>query len=165
MSNPWADHQREQRNEHPLDVIESRVTDLTPEASEDAACDLLLKIESMKRRLRELESAMKPKLIEFIKAIGKPLMVGTVKYFVGRKKVTKCTDRAAALEAMFVACDGDFAKVVDGLSSDAFKHGWCEETLPADVYAKCFATVYEDELKHGKPQAPELQKIDTRFLT
>lgn len=148
---------------NPIDALELRVLDLTPEQSTDVAALLITNLDAMKKRIREIEDQLKPRLIEHINAHG-PIVIGPVRYYVDFDKDTKCIDGPTVLDAIFTVAKGDMSMACDGLSVNAFKPGWAKKNLPADVYEKCFKTEVKSKLKSdGEKPVKQLQKIDTSF--
>lgn len=148
----------------PISIPEllSRVLSLSTDVEMDKVLDVMDKVEAAKAKLKEVSASLESAVIEWIKANG-DIEMGTVRWYVGLTKTTKCIDNGKTLEALFEACGGDFAKVAEMLASGAFKHGACKGVLSEDQYAALFVVKESDELKEGKPNK-RLQKVDSRFL-
>lgn len=119
-------------------------------------------------RLREIAKDLSAKVeagvIAWINRNGE-IVDGTVRYYVGVTKTTKCTSVKDALEAILEASGGDMDAVVACMSTGAWKHGACSKLLPKEVYDALFVAREEEDIKEGKPAKPDkLQKFDSRFI-
>jgi len=122
---------------------------------------ILNDLDVMKRRIHEAEAFIEQQLIERIKESG-PFVVGSIRYYVGRKRTTKCVNVPAALDAVLMAVGGDWEKFATFLAAQPVKHGAARSLLPGEVFDGLFRVEEEDELKEGS--AGKLMKVDQRFL-
>jgi hypothetical protein len=119
------------------------------------------RLDTMKAAIRQAQDRIEQGMIEWIQQHG-PVVIGDVRFYVGPKKATRCTDIAGALNALLVAVAGDVDQLVHVLAAQPFKHGAARDVLAGefDLY---FETTEQPDLKEGKP-AKQLQRVDTRFL-
>lgn len=136
------------------------------ETSDDAFGMLLSAITVNVAKLREMKAAVEAKMVEKIKATGQDIVIGPVRYYVGKEKKTKCLDYAGTVNAILAACGGDVDRLAGCLASDAFKHGTVralfEEFEDADSFRRLFETVEVEDLKTGKP-TKKLLSVNTAF--
>ena len=132
-----------------------------PTMSTEQLAELLSALAGMKERIKEAEKLVDGQLIERIKESG-PFILGTVKYYVGKKKTTKCVNVPGAMEALLTAVGGDWEKFTEFMASQPVKYGAAKGVLDSKTYAGLFETTEEDELKEGS--AGRLLKADTRFM-
>lgn len=119
--------------------------------------DLVKHIEEMAGQIRKQSE---DEMIERIRADGE-IVIGSIRYYVGDKKTTKCIDIQKCIEALLTAAAGDLEQVCKTLSSQPIKHGAAKEILGETEWSKFFVVETETELKEGKPR---LNKVDTKFL-
>jgi hypothetical protein len=129
-----------------IDAIELRVSNAIDQPNAELICDLLDRFAYMKRRIKELETQFKPVLAAWIKENG-PVSIGETQWSYAADKDTDSVDHGETLDALFTYFKGDVDKVAEAFSSHPFKHGWCREALPPEVYDKCFKTVVSDGVK------------------
>ena len=91
--------------------------------------------------------------------------IGTIRFYLGRDKITKCRDQAATLAAVLEKTGGDVGQVAECMSSNAWKPGALRDVL-GDVWPTCFEVIEREEVKEGKPNKAgrTLQIVDTKFL-
>jgi hypothetical protein len=132
--------------------------------ADDAPVPVLLeagdKLAALGEFLKEARAMWEAKMVEHIQRNG-PVEVGTVRYYVGPKRTTKCVDVPGAVEALLAKVEGDFQRFCDHLSSGAVKYGAARDTLDPADFDRLFTTTEETELKEGKPR---LQRVDTKYL-
>lgn len=146
-------------NTEPIEIFLAR---MTPETPTDVLLQVGDKLQRLSELLRELKQLHEAKMIERIERDG-PIVAGDIRWYVGAKKMTRCSDVPATVEALLTATGGDLTRFSEHLSSGAVKYGAARQTLPADEYGRLFVTTEEPELKEGKP-TKVLQKINTAFL-
>jgi hypothetical protein len=167
-----------QPNEQPIPVVATRSEDRFGDVQEQiiaigpgvAVDDIALaldRISAIKARVKELESDLKERMLDKIREDG-PMVIGSVKYWAGVEKTTKCRSVPAAIECALEVSGGDMERLAGVLSSNAVKHGafraLLDEYGQAHLFEKLFETVEQIVLKdNGKP-AKTLQKADQRFL-
>jgi len=127
--------------------------------TEDLA-ELVNAIAFAKEKLARVNKAVEAALIDRIKEHGE-FVIGSVRYYVGTPKDTKCIDVGKALHAIIEAVGGDFDELPKYLSSDAIKHGACKSLLTVEAYNAHFVTTAREELKEGSPK--RLYKFDENF--
>lgn len=147
-----------------IERIQSAALDLAYDAPMEAAAAVLVKLNAIKERVREAEGKIKARLLAWCQyQPGREIVIGTKRYFAGHDTDTKCTDPARALEAAFIAANGDFAKAAEYLGSDPFKYGSLRKVMEPGVYAKCFKRVTKDKLKDGDVKEQKLICVDEAF--
>lgn len=98
-----------------------------------------------------------------------PIEFGTIRYYVGPEKKTKCRDQQATADAILTACGGDWERFASCLASGAFKHGAVRVLLDQagtpEKFGDLFEVVETQELKEGKAvTVKKLHKVDERFI-
>jgi hypothetical protein len=150
-----------------LTIIEAGVWTITPETPVEQVADVLGKIEWMIRRAKEVKDELECRMVEKIQTTGEDIVIGDCRYYVGVAKTVKCIDPKTTLEEILTTSGGDVGKVIDCLSSKAFKYGtvrrFFEEAGQFQTYGRLFETVEADELKTGKPTR-RLQKVNEAFV-
>jgi hypothetical protein len=144
-----------------LATLESDGLRISPETPTDEIARILNTLGAMKERIKEVEKLIEAQLVERINQAG-PFVLGTVRYYVGKKKTTKCVNVPGALEAVLLAVGGDWEKFTEFLSSQPVKYGAAKGILDAETWGTLFKVEEEDELKEGS--AARLMKTDTKFL-
>lgn len=124
--------------------------------------DVMNAVDAYVRRAKEFKVQLEQAMIEWIKANG-DIEIGTVRYYVGTEKETKCVDQREALEAFLDAAGGDLDAVSTMLASGAFKHGAARALLDEERYAKLFVTTEKSKLKEGKPDR-KLIRVDSQYV-
>ena len=146
-----------------LELLTTKVLALSPDSPVDDVLAALDTLAALKARIRELDAELEAKAIEHIQEHG-PITAGDIKWYVGTKKTTRCTQPKDTAEAISRAVDGDWDAFLACLTAQPFKHGACRAVLPAGDFERCFETTEAPDLKTGKP-AKELCRVDTRFVT
>lgn len=151
-----------------LDIIPSVATParrvLLTDSKETVAAKLVV-LDRFAEWLEETRAEVTASAEEFIRANG-PIEFGTVVYYLGiTKKPPKCVNVPAALEAVLVACEGDFGKVCEHLAANALKYGACKTTLGEEKFSELFKVEEVEELQceEAAKAAKKLQKLDRRF--
>jgi hypothetical protein len=149
-------------NEH-TSIQEARnaILAIDAESTADGVLTYRGLVDSLKEQVRELDALMKEKMAEWMEVNGQ-ISAGTVRYYLGVKKDTKCVDARQTVESVFTATGGDMDAFTGLLVSQPFKPGAAREVLDADTYARLFVTEEKPEIKEGKP-VKSVQKIDTAF--
>ncbi len=142
-------------------AIEVQVNRVCPSATIDDMSQARLMVDSLKRIAREFGDELDRRMLEYVQEHG-AVEIGTIKYFAGTKKKTKCRDISAALQALFESNGGDFGSVAQFLSSEPIKYGACKDLLGVAWHSH-FEVIEEAELKEGVVKKT-LQKIDTKFI-
>lgn len=132
-------------------------------ATEDDALSALTFIARLKELTKQLNQQVEDGVIAFIQAHG-DIEMGTVRWYVGPNKSTKCVNVKGAVEALMNATGGDFDAFCECLASGALKHGACSKVLSPETYNSLFETKEVTDLKTGVAKGAKLQKIDKRFL-
>jgi hypothetical protein len=149
-----------------LSIIEAGVWTITADTPVEDIADVMGKLEWLIRRAKEVKDELESRMVEKIQAHGE-FVIGDVRYFVGTAKTVKCIDPKTTLEEILTTSGGDVGKLVDCLSSNAFKYGtvrrFFEEAGQFQTYGRLFETVEADELKTGKPTR-RLQKVNEAFV-
>ena len=91
--------------------------------------------------------------------------IGTLRFYLGKDRITKCKDQAATLAAVLEKTCGDVGQVAECMSSNAWKPGALRDVL-GDLWPTCFEVIEREEVKEGKPNKAgrTLQIVDTKFL-
>ena len=120
----------------------------------DQVLETMNQIDIVLERAKEAKASFNADLLEWVQANG-PFEFNGKKYFVGKKKKTRCVNVAATIEAILDRLDGDFNEFVQLLASQPIKHGAAREVLGED-WTIHFETTTKDVL--------ELQTIPTNLL-
>lgn len=120
----------------------------------DQVLETMNAIDIILERAKEAKAAFNASLLEWVQVNGS-FEFGGKKYFVGKKKKTRCINVAACIEAMLDKLGGDFDEFVKLLASQPIKHGAAREVL-GDDWQIHFKTTIEEVL--------ELKKIPTNLL-
>lgn len=142
--------------------VETDIASIQPELTPDQVAAVLVRADGYIRRALDLKKQLEAALLEYVQERG-PIEIGTVRYYAGTKKTTKCKDVASCLESLLTACGGDLGLVAQALAAQPVKHGAASKILGDADYVRLFETVEEPDLKDGKP-LKKLQRTDTRFL-
>lgn len=143
-----------------LKKLEGVALAIHDESDADQVCIAIDAIDNAKRRIREIDAALKKSLIDWINRNG-DITIGSKRYYVGNKKTTKPRDLERLCEAAITAAEGDFATFADSLSANAFKPGACKKLL-GDAWDRHFEETIADDVKTGKPKKV-INMIDERF--
>lgn len=138
--------------------LETDGLSINPDTSVEVIADVLNRLQVIKERTREAEALIEQRLVERIREAG-PFVVGTIRYYVGVKRTTKCIDVPATLDALLTVTGGDWGAMAQLLAAQPVKHGAAKGVLDEATYDRLFKVDEADELREGK-----LQKADTRFL-
>jgi hypothetical protein len=149
-----------------IQLQETSVNAITPESSVEQIADVLFTLAGMARRIKELQADLDERMIEHIKATGQDIVIGTVRYYIGKPKTIKSRDDLKTLETLLEISGGDLGRVVQCLSANAFKHGTVKRMLEElkaapETFDLLFETVEREKLEEGKPR---LMKLDTQYL-
>lgn len=147
------------------DEIELQIAELADASDAAKAAETMDKVKAFLELGRELKAKLDAAMVTYIKANG-PITIGPVRWYVGVKKTTKCTDVGEAAKTMLELGGPDLLR--DVLSSNAFKHGATRKRLDeigsGEQYDRLFTVIEEEELKDGKASAKEsLLSFDERF--
>ena len=146
-----------------IDRVKSSIVALDNDtATKDDALTAMNFAARLREVAKELSAQVEQGVIKLIKVKG-PIIDGSIKYYVGVAKTTKCVSVRDTLEAVLEASSGDYDAVVSCLSANAWKHGQCGKLLSPDQYAKLFVVSEDDELREGKAKPEKLIKFDERF--
>ena len=143
-------------------AIETEVLAIGPATPIDRVANTIQMVDALMARAKEIKSHLEGVLIGYIEQNGE-LTIGTIRYYIGAKKTTKCQDVPATVEALLNAVGGDFQRFCEHLSASSIKHGAARQTLTPEEYGRLFTTTEEPSLEEGKPRK-QLQKVDTRFV-
>lgn len=141
--------------------VETAILKVTATTPSDDIAATLEKLAAYLERGKELKELLESRLKEIIEETGHDIEVGTVRYYVGDKRTTKCRDAGEAVRSLLETLGAEGLAPL--LASQPLRYGACKQVLPADEYDRLFEVVVERELKEGKP-LKRLQKIDTRFI-
>lgn len=153
-----------------LAVRVQRVSELSSELTTATPINEVLNVIGLfgeaKAVLAEMQKAAEEIAVEILKRDGEAT-IGTVRWWAGVSKTTKCKSLKAAAEMIFQASGGDWDKFVDCLSSDAIKHGaakklFIEAKMP-EKYEQAFETKEKGKLESDAPKKT-LQKLDSKYL-
>lgn len=123
-------------------------------STKEQVIETIDQIDCMMAHAKEVKAAFQASLLEWIQA-NDSFEFGGKKYFVGKKKKTKCKDVSRCIEEILEALGGDFDEFVKLLSSQPIKHGAAKEVLGAD-WDNHFEVTTEDKL--------EVKSIPTNLL-
>lgn len=126
-----------------------------PNATADDFLTVQHVIAGMKQVVRDLDATAKEAGLEFLTEHGE-VVSGDERYYVGKKKTTKCRDTGKALEALLTETGGDFEAVVELMKSEPWKYGACKGVL-GDDWNRYFMVVESETVEK------EVKRIDTRF--
>jgi hypothetical protein len=93
-----------------LATLETQIHVLSPDAPVGDIGAARYAVDFLIRRAKELKDALDEKMIEKIDLTGQPIVIGPVVYTIGDPPVTKCLDLRGTLEALFEACEGEWAR-------------------------------------------------------
>ena len=146
--------------------LNSTVCGISYTMTPEQVADIIALVSAAKSRIREIDDALADALIQYIRDTGRDLVIGTVRYYIGSRRVVRCPDVPQAVESLMLAAGGDMAAFCGVLSSNAIKPGaarrMLEEVHQEELFDRLFTTEFQDELRDGRPS--RLQKIDTKFL-
>lgn len=129
--------------------------------SKEQVAEKLMVLDRLAEWLKETRAEVVASAEDFIRENG-PIEFGTVVYFLGiTKKPPKCVNLPAALEAVLVACEGDFGKVCEHLGANALKYGAARTTLGDEKFSELFKV---EEVEELQCKEKKLQKLDKTFL-
>ena len=122
----------------------------------------------MDRLIAELKAQCDESIREWMADHGvSEIVLGTMRYYPGTNRTTKCVDKAETINTILNAAEGDLATLAAMLSSQPFKHGavkaLLEKTGQADFYDSLFTTEDKPVLKDGKP-TQTLRVINTDYV-
>ncbi len=136
-------------------------------ASPDLMLEALDFIAMLKQATKEAEVRVKASMFRHIQANG-PIINGTQKWYVAAEKETKCRDYSKTINTILEVSGGDEQRLIDCLSSNAFKHGTIKKLLKEfgqqERYGALFEVIEKDKLKEGGIAEKKLQCIDSRFV-
>jgi hypothetical protein len=146
------------------DEIELRTMELADggELSPQELLKLDDNLQAIADRVKEVREKLKPLFIQYIKEHG-PIVNGTVRFFIGRERETKCLDVQKTVEAV-LAVNGSISDIANCLSTQPFKNATTSRFIgPAAV--DLFETKDKVKLKaDGTRDRQQLIKLDTRFV-
>ncbi len=142
--------------------LRDAVFDLDTDADASYVLNILTRVEFAMEQAKALKATLEARLLPWLQANG-PLTLGTIRYYAGTTKVTKCRDVAKALEALMDAAHGDWALICSCLSSNALKHGAAHKVLTPEEWDQHWQIEEVPDLKEGKP-ITKVQRVDTKFL-
>lgn len=134
-----------------LAPLRDAVLGLSPTEKGDALVYVRGAVKVAYQRLREIGNLLDEQLLAWMDANGDLIVDEQTRLYIGTKKTVKCRDVGACLAALEEAAGGEIEKVVECLSSSAWKHGACRQLLGPEKYEKCFAETVEQDVKTGKP--------------
>ena len=144
-----------------LAALRKDVLAIHDEVDAGQVCQAIDKIDAYKRAIKEIDATFKQALIEWINRNGE-VTLGTKRYYVGTTTKTTARDLERLTEAAITACQGDFGRFCEALSSNAYKPGKCREILGDDWGIHFYEEVVKD-VKSGKPKK-DVKMIDERFV-
>jgi hypothetical protein len=120
-------------------------------------------IDAMERRLKELKSEWKEKLIDYIDRNG-DIEIGEIRLYVGIEKDVTPKNDAELYAALLAHEGGDEAAVREKyFSSNWCKQGQIKKDLGDARHAELFETVEKKDLKTGKPKRG-VKAVDPKFI-
>jgi hypothetical protein len=136
--------------------------------------DTILQAYAIVARVKELGRDMTDALEERMQDVlaeqpQQSLTIETVRYYLGMNKSVKCKNHAGTLGVVLETSGGDLDKVVECLSSGAWKYGavrvLLEEAGKPDAFDELFTTEEKPEVREGKPakSGKTVQIFDKRF--
>lgn len=137
-------------SEMTLGMIRRQVAGLNQNDTADDVAATVAMVHSLAEAAERLKREVSERAIQWIEHHG-PLQVGAVRYFVGRRTVTKCTNVLSAVEMLLDACGGDVDAVCKCLASQPLKHGACRTILTAEQWQQVFRVTEVVDLVNGKP--------------
>jgi hypothetical protein len=144
------------------DALELAIAKVQPDTSIDDVAQTLDRLAAYMERGRQLKEQLDERMLEYLEANGGEVSIGTVKYWIGFPKTTKCLDVRAAVEALLEATGGDMDAFCACLSSNALKYGACKEPL-GDKWGLHFVVELKPKIENDKPKK-DLQRMDTKFV-
>src|SRR5687767_12709349 len=141
--------------------LELAIADIDETASVEHIARTLDRLEAYLAYGRELKAKLEENLTQYVEANagGGEIAIGTVRYWLGFPKVTKCLNVRGCAEALLASSGGDWDEFANCLASDAIKHGAAKKIL-GDRWDEFFAVEVRPKLVNDKPKK-ELQKLDT----
>ena len=104
----------------------------------------------IRKRAAELVAMIDEASVEFIDRTGiEPETLDGKRFYVGKRKTTKCKSPAATLDAILSAVGGDVETVASFMSANAWKPGACREALDGE-WSEHFTVEESKDLKTGK---------------
>lgn len=154
-----------------LSALSARTSAINEDMTQDEICLILQTFDYFKEQVNAAEKLMKSSVEQWMTANEiKEFYIGTILYYLGNEKVTKCRDVAKTLEAVLLSNGIDTADINCNdialmLSTNAWKQGACKKLLPADKFDELFETKEVTKLHvEGAKKAKELIKKDTKWM-
>ncbi len=127
--------------------------------------DFLLAMNLKKRMgeiMRECMANIETAGIEWLDKNGE-VECGDVRYYVGRKRNTRCMNQAETAKEILNASGGDLDALNKCLAAGAFKPGATAEVLDEETYKRLFKTEEVPDLLTGRPKKV-LNTVNQSFL-
>jgi hypothetical protein len=144
--------------------LELAIADVDPTASIEHVARTLDRLEAYLAYGRELKSKLEANLLIYVTANAgeNEIMIGTVKYWLGYPKVTKCTNVRGCAEALLESSGGDWDAFANCLAADGVKPGAAKKIL-GDRWDEFFTVEVRPKLENDAPKKT-LQRLDTKYL-
>lgn len=149
------------------DETEMMVLSLSPEVTIEQIAAALNRVEALKDFVRELDGHLKDAMKQWIEANGQDIEIGTKRWYLAPEKKVKERDPAQTCQTLLEVTGGDFGRMGECLSANAFKPGAIRKLLAelgqGEKFAELFDVQIGTKLAEGKP-VKQLQVVDTRFI-
>lgn len=145
-----------------VNAITDRILRINTETADGDLSSIRADLDAIKAAVRQAEAMLQVQMIEWINCNG-DLMIGDIRYYVGKTTKTKCRDNAKTIEALLTAAEGDVESVASYLSSQPWKHGACRTAL-GEAFDECFEVTEDIDVKTGKP-LKSVKSVDTSFIS
>lgn len=130
-------------------------------SSEEDLVEIIGRIDALEEDLDKLVKAKKAAMMTWLQANGQ-LVIGTVRYYLGKKTTVKALDVKSIFETLLR--DTDMDTLVSCFSSNAWKYGTVREVLNDETkFNSLFETKVIMDLATGKP-LKEIKCVDSRFI-
>ena len=118
-------------------------------------------VAGMVQRVRAVKNLFDEVFTEWL-LVNDELVEGDNRYYLGNVTKIKCTDLSKTLEMLLEHTGGDFDRVVECLSSNAYKYGACRKVLH-DSFKECFEESLEIDIKTTKPKK-QIKQANSKYL-
>ncbi len=146
-----------------LDWTNQELETIDVKSTLDRVMSIHERLEVLNKAMCFMRQELERRMIDWINANG-DIVVGTVRYYVGKKKTTKAKDNSTVLDMLYTALAGDESMVCKCMSANPWKHGTIRGILDDDkLFDMLFETTEQMDLKTGKPKRG-LQRVDSKYL-
>jgi hypothetical protein len=137
--------------------IQKNVFGIDADASDDRIAEAIGQVRSLKAFAREVEAALKERMLEAIEERGRDITIGQTRYYAGIESKTTCIDVQGAVESILATAGGDLSQLVACMASGALKPGATGGLIGTEEWKKYFVKDNVPVLKEGKPQKKLLE--------